>query len=141
MTGARVQIPLSPFNLNQKSGMTEVWRLLLILNYALDSMTTPVIWIAGGTDKGNDYSVLFDLVRQKVKVLICMGVDNRKLIDNFSGICQVVDTHSLKDALAAARQYAVEGDTVLLSPCCASFDLFKNYENRGELFKAAVKEL
>ena len=104
--------------------------------YALDSMTTPVIWIAGGTDKGNDYSVLFDLVRQKVKVLICMGVDNRKLIDNFSGICQVVDTHSLKDALAAARQYAV-----LLSPCCASFDLFKNYENRGELFKAAVKEL
>ena len=109
--------------------------------YALDSMTTPVIWIAGGTDKGNDYSVLFDLVRQKVKVLICMGVDNRKLIDNFSGICQVVDTHSLKDALAAARQYAVEGDTVLLSPCCASFDLFKNYENRGELFKAAVKEL
>ena len=105
--------------------------------YALDSMTTPVIWIAGGTDKGNDYSVLFDLVRQKVKVLICMGVDNRKLIDNFSGICQVVDTHSLK----AARQYAVEGDTVLLSPCCASFDLFKNYENRGELFKAAVKEL
>ena len=105
--------------------------------YALDSMTTPVIWIAGGTDKGNDYSVLFDLVRQKVKVLICMGVDNRKLIDNFSGI----DTHSLKDALAAARQYAVEGDTVLLSPCCASFDLFKNYENRGELFKAAVKEL
>ena len=104
-------------------------------------MTTPVIWIAGGTDKGNDYSVLFDLVRQKVKVLICMGVDNRKLIDNFSGICQVVDTHSLKDALAAVRQYAVEGDTVLLSPCCASFDLFKNYENRGELFKAAVKEL
>ena len=71
--------------------------------YALDSMTTPVIWIAGGTDKGNDYSVLFDLVRQKVKVLICMGVDNRKLIDNFSGICQVVDTHSLKDALAAVR--------------------------------------
>ena len=109
--------------------------------YALDSMTTPVIWIAGGTDKGNDYSVLFDLVRQKVKVLICMGVDNRKLIDNFSGICQVVDTHSLKDALAAARQYAVEGVSVLLSPCCASFDLFKNYENRGELFKAAVKEL
>ena len=71
--------------------------------YALDSMHAPVVWIAGGTDKGNDYSVLFDLVRQKVKVLICMGVDNRKLIDNFSGICQVVDTHSLKDALAAAR--------------------------------------
>lgn len=109
--------------------------------YALDSMTTPVVWIAGGTDKGNDYSALFDLVRQKVKVLICMGVDNRKLIDNFSGICQVVDTHSLQDTLAAAQRYAVKGDTVLLSPCCASFDLFKNYENRGELFKAAVKEL
>ena len=109
--------------------------------YALDSMTTPVIWIAGGTDKGNDYSVLFDLVRQKVKVLICMGVDNRKLIDNFSGICQVVDTHSLKDALAAARQYAVEGDTVLLSPCWASLDLLKNYKTRGEFFKPAVKEL
>ena len=73
--------------------------------YALDSMTTPVIWIAGGTDKGNDYSVLFDLVRQKVKVLICMGVDNRKLIDNFSGICQVVDTHSLKDALAGSMRW------------------------------------
>lgn len=109
--------------------------------YALDSMTTPVVWIAGGTDKGNDYSVLFDLVRQKVKVLICMGVDNRKLIDSFSGICPVVDTHSLPEMMAAARQYATAGDTVLLSPCCASFDLFKNYENRGELFKAAVKEL
>lgn len=109
--------------------------------YALDSMTTPVVWIAGGTDKGNDYSVLFDLVRAKVKVLICMGVDNRKLIDNFSAICEVVDTHSLADAVAAARRYAKSGDTVLLSPCCASFDLFKNYENRGELFKQAVKEM
>lgn len=108
--------------------------------YALDSMTTPVVWIAGGTDKGNDYSVLFDLVKAKVKVLICMGVDNRKLIDNFSAICEVVDTHSLADAVAAARRYAGSGDTVLLSPCCASFDLFKNYENRGELFKQAVKE-
>lgn len=108
--------------------------------YALDSMTTPVVWIAGGTDKGNDYSVLFDLVKAKVKVLICMGVDNRKLIDNFSAICEVVDTHSLADAVAAARRYATSGDTVLLSPCCASFDLFKNYENRGELFKQAVKE-
>lgn len=108
--------------------------------YALDSMTAPVVWIAGGTDKGNDYSVLFDLVRAKVKVLICMGVDNRKLIDDFSAICEVVDTHTLADAVAAARRYAECGDTVLLSPCCASFDLFKNYENRGELFKQAVKE-
>ncbi len=109
--------------------------------YALDSMTTPVVWIAGGTDKGNDYSVLSGLVREKVKVLVCMGVDNRKLVENFSGICEVVDTGSLDAAMEAARRYAVKGDTVLLSPCCASFDLFKNYENRGELFKAAVRRL
>ena len=109
--------------------------------YALDSMTTPVVWIAGGTDKGNDYSVLFDLVREKVKVLICMGVDNQKLIKDFSSFCQVVDTHSLEEAMRAVQMYAQAGDTVLLSPCCASFDLFKNYENRGELFKDAVRNL
>lgn len=109
--------------------------------YALDSMTTPVVWIAGGTDKGNDYSVLYDLVRKKVKVLICMGVDNKKLTEHFGGICEVVDTGCLADAIAAARKYAVQGDTVLLSPCCASFDLFENYENRGELFKGAVRHL
>lgn len=109
--------------------------------YALDSMTTPVVWIAGGTDKGNDYSVLFDLVREKVKVLICMGLDNAKLKRDFSPLCEVVDTDNLADAMAAARRYAVSGDTVLLSPCCASFDLFKNYENRGELFKDAVRRL
>lgn len=109
--------------------------------YALDSMQTPVVWIAGGTDKGNDYSVLFDLVREKVKVLICMGVDNQKLLDCFSGICQVVDTHSLADAMEAVRAHAVAGDTVLLSPCCASFDLFQNYEHRGTCFKAAVRQL
>lgn len=109
--------------------------------YALDSMTTPVVWIAGGTDKGNDYSVLFDIVREKVKVLICMGLDNAKLKRDFSPLCEVVDTDNLADAMAAARRYAVSGDTVLLSPCCASFDLFKNYENRGELFKDAVRRL
>ena len=109
--------------------------------YALDSMTTPVIWIAGGTDKGNDYSVLFDLVRQKVKVLICMGVDNKKLIEAFSPICEVVDTHSLDETMEVAYRRAEEGDVVLLSPCCASFDLFKNYENRGEMFKEKVKKL
>lgn len=109
--------------------------------YALDSMTTPVVWIAGGTDKGNDYSVLFDLVRRKVKVLICMGLDNKKLIDNFQPICKVVDTNNLADAMAAVQRYAESGDTVLLSPCCASFDLFKNYEHRGELFKEAVRAL
>lgn len=109
--------------------------------YALDSMTTPVVWIAGGTDKGNDYTVLYDLVKQKVKALVCMGVDNRKLIENFSGICPVADTHSLDEALAEARKYAGKGDTVLLSPCCASFDLFQNYEQRGSLFKEKVRHL
>lgn len=109
--------------------------------YALDSMAAPVVWIAGGTDKGNDYSVLLDLVREKVKVLICMGLDNRKLVESFSGICEVVDTNNLADAVAAAKRYAQSGDTVLLSPCCASFDLFKNYENRGELFKEVVRQL
>lgn len=109
--------------------------------YALDSMTHPVVWIAGGTDKGNDYTVLYELVKQKVKALVCMGVDNRKLIENFSGICPVADTHSLEEALAAVQKYACEGDTVLLSPCCASFDLFKNYEQRGELFKEKVRQL
>lgn len=108
--------------------------------YALDSMTSPVVWIAGGTDKGNDYSVLYELVREKVKVLVCMGVDNRKLIESFSAFCPVVDTHSLEEAMRAVRHYAVSGDTVLLSPCCASFDLFNNYEERGRLFKAKVKE-
>lgn len=109
--------------------------------YALDSMTTPVVWIAGGTDKGNDYSVLADLVREKVKVLVCMGVDNRKLVESFGGMCEVADTHSLEEAMDAVGRYAVAGDTVLLSPCCASFDLFRNYEHRGELFKQAVRNL
>lgn len=109
--------------------------------YALDSMTTPVVWIAGGTDKGNDYSVLFDLVKAKVKTLVCMGVDNRKLIDAFTPFCEVIDTHSLAGAMEAVRTRAAGGDTVLLSPCCASFDLFKNYEERGDLFKEAVRKL
>lgn len=109
--------------------------------YALDSMHAPVVWIAGGTDKGNDYSVLFDLVKEKVKLLICMGVDNKKLIDVFSPICEVVDTHSLEETMEVAYERAVCGDVVLLSPCCASFDLFKNYENRGELFKERVRQL
>ncbi len=107
--------------------------------YALDSMTAPVVWIAGGTDKGNDYSVLLPLVKEKVKVLVCMGVDNRKLMEAFSPLCEVVDTHSLDEAIEACREHAVPGDAVLLSPCCASFDLFKNYEQRGELFKEKVR--
>lgn len=109
--------------------------------YALDSMTAPVVWIAGGTDKGNDYRVLLPLVKEKVKVLVCMGVDNRKLMEAFSPLCEVVDTHSLDEAIEACREHAVSGDAVLLSPCCASFDLFKNYEQRGELFKEKVRAI
>ncbi|MGL5683480.1 MAG: UDP-N-acetylmuramoyl-L-alanine--D-glutamate ligase [Marinifilaceae bacterium] len=108
--------------------------------YALDSMQTPVIWIAGGTDKGNDYSVLNDLVKAKVKVLVCMGVDNTKLIESFKNVCTVEDCHSLEETVACANHYATTGDTVLLSPCCASFDLFKSYEDRGRRFKEAVKK-
>lgn len=108
--------------------------------YALQSMTTPTILILGGTDKGNDYNAILDLVKQKVHTLVFMGVDNAKLVKFFSENSNIpfVDTHSLKDAVEACYNAAKEGDTVLLSPCCASFDLFKNYENRGELFKEAV---
>ena len=109
--------------------------------YALESMTRPVVWIAGGTDKGNDYEPLKAFAREKVKALICMGVDNEKLVREFTGVVPaVVSTSSLDEAMRAAREAAVEGDTVLLSPACASFDLFKNYEHRGEMFKQWVKE-
>lgn len=110
--------------------------------YALESMTTPVVLILGGTDKGNDYTEIEEFVAQKVKAIVCMGVDNKKLTDFWGarGVC-LADTHSLDDAIAACRKLAREGDTVLLSPCCASFDLFKNYEQRGDLFKAAVMAL
>ncbi|MBE6210655.1 MAG: UDP-N-acetylmuramoyl-L-alanine--D-glutamate ligase [Rikenellaceae bacterium] len=108
--------------------------------YALESMTRPVVWIAGGTDKGNDYSPLKEFARAKVKALICMGLDNEKLIRDFTGVVpQVVSTDSLDAAMHAAVAAAERGDVVLLSPACASFNLFKNYENRGELFKEWVK--
>lgn len=110
--------------------------------YALESMTRPVVWIAGGTDKGNDYSELYDLVRSKVKALICLGVDNGKLHKSFGGMIPVItDAHSAEEAVKKAYEIAQEGDVVLLSPCCASFDLFKNYEERGRLFKEAVRNL
>ena len=110
--------------------------------YALGSMTRPVVWIAGGTDKGNDYSRLYPLAERKVKTLVCMGVDNAKLIAAFEGhVPEIIDTHSIEDAMAAARQSAGPGDTVLLSPACASFDLFKNYEERGREFKEWVLTL
>jgi UDP-N-acetylmuramoylalanine--D-glutamate ligase len=110
--------------------------------YALESMTTPVVWIAGGTDKGNDYSELLDLVKQKVKALVCLGVDNSKLHKAFDGIIpEITDAGSMKDAVQAAYRLGKTGDTVLLSPCCASFDLFENYEDRGRQFKKYVREL
>ena len=109
--------------------------------YALESMTRPTVWIAGGTDKGNDYAPLMDFAREKVHTLICMGVDNQKLIDSFSGVIPTIgDTHSLDEAMTAAREAAREGDVVLLSPACASFDLFRNYEARGEEFKQWVND-
>ena len=110
--------------------------------YALDSMTTPVVWIAGGKDKGNDYSPLYQLVKDKVRVLICMGVDNEKLHNCFADkVDMIFDAGSAKEAVAKAYEVAKEGETVLLSPCCASFDLFKSYEDRGDQFKKAVREL
>ena len=109
--------------------------------YALESMQQPTVWIAGGTDKGNDYTPLKEFARRKVKALICMGLDNAKLKRDFDGIIPVIeDCSSLDEAMRAAERHATEGDTVLLSPACASFDLFRNYEERGRLFKQWVKE-
>lgn len=110
--------------------------------YALESMTTPTVLILGGTDKGNDYSEIDELVKEKCHTLIFMGKDNSKLIQHFEAQgMKYISTHNLADAVNAAYQSANEGDTVLLSPCCASFDLFKNYEDRGEQFMNAVRNL
>ena len=112
--------------------------------YALECQTKPVVWIAGGKDKGNDYSVLDVLVREKVKAIVCMGVDNAKLHAHFEGIvgaANMVDAQSAEAAVKAAAALASPGDVVLLSPCCASFDLFSSYEDRGEQFKNAVRNL
>ena len=110
--------------------------------YALECQTRPVVWIAGGTDKGNDYSTLVPLVKEKVKALICMGVDNAKLHESFdSHVKWTYDVRSAEEAVKLADSIAAPGDVVLLSPCCASFDLFKNYEDRGRKFKEAVRNL
>ena len=112
--------------------------------YALECQTRPVVWIVGGKDKGNDYSVLEELVRKKVKAIVCLGVDNAKIHAAFEGIVgseNIVDTRSAEAAVQASARFAAPGDVVLLSPCCASFDLFKNYEDRGRLFKEAVRHL
>lgn len=110
--------------------------------YALESMTRPVILIMGGVDKGNDYSLITDLVKEKVKAIICLGTDNRKIHEAFGNmISPIVNTGSASEAVHAAFHFAEKGDVVLLSPACASFDLFKNYEDRGNQFKQAVREL
>ena len=110
--------------------------------YALECQKRPVVWIVGGTDKGNDYSVLNDLVKEKVKAIVCLGVDNSKIHAAFEGLVPIItDTRSAEEAVRKAAELAQSGDVVLLSPCCASFDLFKNYEDRGEQFKAAVRKL
>ena len=110
--------------------------------YALESVEEPVIWIAGGIDKGNDYSELKELVQSKVKALICLGKDNTKLVRTFKNIVPtLVETKSMDEAVQTAYFLGKKGDTVLLSPACASFDLFENYEDRGRQFKAAVRNL
>jgi UDP-N-acetylmuramoylalanine--D-glutamate ligase len=110
--------------------------------YALESMTKPVILILGGVDKGNDYSFIKELVKEKVKAIVCMGVDNTKIHEAFGNDVQLmINTQSAKDAVQAAFHFADKGDVVLLSPACASFDLFKNYEDRGNQFIEAVKDL
>ena len=110
--------------------------------YALESMNTPVVWIAGGVDKGNDYDMLKELVRSRVKAIVCMGKENEKIHKAFDGIVsQIVNTSSAMEAVKAAYLLGKKGDTVLLSPACASFDLFENYEDRGRQFKSAVREL
>ena len=112
--------------------------------YALDCQTRPVVWIVGGTDKGNDYSVLNELVKEKVRKIVCLGVDNRKIHESFEGIVgaeNMVDTRSAEECVKTCAALANPGDVVLLSPCCASFDLFTCYEDRGERFKDAVRNL
>ena len=112
--------------------------------YALECQTRPVVWIVGGKDKGNDYSILNEVVKEKVKAIVCLGVDNAKIhaaFESIVGPSKIVDTRSAEDAVKAAASLASEGDVVLLSPCCASFDLFKSYEDRGKQFKEAVRHL
>jgi len=110
--------------------------------FALDSMNVPTVWIVGGVDKGNDYAELMPLVREKVKAIICLGVDNKKIIDAFGSVVDMmIEVGSMSDAVKMASRMAEKGDAVLLSPACASFDLFENYEDRGRQFKHAVQNL
>jgi UDP-N-acetylmuramoylalanine--D-glutamate ligase len=122
-------------NDSKATNINSVW-------YALDSMkSNNVIWIVGGQDKGNDYEELMELVKEKVKVIVCLGADNTKIMNAFEGVKDIFDTHNVDDAVKTAYFMASDGDIVLLSPACASFDLFKNYEDRGRKFKEAVRNL
>jgi UDP-N-acetylmuramoylalanine--D-glutamate ligase len=105
-------------------------------------MENEIVWIVGGVDKGNDYSELFPMVRKKVKAIVCLGKDNRKIVEVFKDkVATIVETSSMEEAVRSSYYLAKKGETVLLSPCCASFDLFKNYEDRGRQFKQAVRNL
>lgn len=122
-------------NDSKATNVNSVW-------YALESMTKPIVWIVGGIDKGNDYSSLMELVKDRVKAIVCLGKDNTKLHEVFGSIVPVmVDTDSAEQAVRTSYELAESGDVVLLSPCCSSFDLFENYEDRGRRFKSAVKAL
>ena len=110
--------------------------------FALESMNKPTVLILGGTDKGNDYTLMEELVQQKVKAIVCMGLDSKKIIEAFKDkVSVIIETNNAKQAVNTAFKLRMKGDVVLLSPACASFDLFKNYEDRGKQFKEAVKEL
>ena len=110
--------------------------------YALDSVKTQTVWIVGGVDKGNDYTSLMSLVREKVKAIVCLGMDNTKIKETFGNVVDlVVETYAMEEAVKVAYKIAERGDTVLLSPACSSFDLFENYEDRGNQFKNCVKNL
>ncbi|MBT8384385.1 MAG: UDP-N-acetylmuramoyl-L-alanine--D-glutamate ligase [Bacteroidia bacterium] len=110
--------------------------------YALESVKTPVVWIVGGVDKGNDYEELLPLVREKVKAIICLGLDNTKILETFGNVVDfMIETAGAEEAVKVAYKLSEKGDTVLLSPACASFDLFENYEDRGRQFKDAVRQL
>jgi UDP-N-acetylmuramoylalanine--D-glutamate ligase len=110
--------------------------------FALESMSCPTVWIMGGVDKGNDYDELRPLVFEKVKAIICLGVDNKKIIDSFNNIVDImIEVDNMEDAVKISQRMAEKGDAVLLSPCCASFDLFDDYEDRGRQFKQFVRGL
>ena len=121
-------------NDSKATNLNSVW-------YALESMQKPTVLILGGVDKGNDYSEILDLVKLKVKAIVCLGLENSAIQKAFEGIVPIEEATSTDDAVRMAYEHAVPGDCVLLSPACASFDLFKNYEDRGEQFKKSVRAL